>query len=378
MSLEESYTTGDGLNPASVGEQKTIVFHAMTRRKKEYKGSLNLEAELKHITSEYRIQCETVTQQNSLHKLIYLPVKRGKHELHLTVNGNPVQGSPWPIDVTPGALSMNKPVRVVPGLDRPRNTTINGKQQIVAVHNDGTSVSILTPQGEEIQTFGTKGSNEGQLHNAFGVAVDKDDNIYVVECDNHRVQKFSPEGISIAVVGENGREWHQFHSPVGICYNHRDNNLYVADQCNHRIKVLTTDLTILRSFGKKGKKGGQFNLPFNVAFDDHDNLYVTDHHNDRIQVLTTDGQFLRAFSKKANGKTLTRPWAIAIDSSNTVYVSENGPHCVSVFTSQGEYLTTFGGKGKDEGQFETIWGLSVDQDDTIIASDLGNGQLQFY
>ena len=105
---------------------------------------------------------------------------------------------------------------------------------------------------------------------------------------------------------------------------------------------------------------------------------MTDHFNDRVQVLTTDGQFLRAFSIKANGQNLIRPWAIAIDSSNTVYVSENGPHCVSVFTSQGDYITTFGGEGKDRGQFETIWGLAVDHDDTIFASDLGNGRLQFY
>ena len=376
--MGESYVTGDGLQRASVGELKTVVFHAMTKRKIGYKGSLNLEAELKHIKSKDRVHCEAIRQHNGQHKIVYLPVKRGKHELHLNINRSPVQGSPFPINVTPGAQNLNKPVRIVPGLNRPRNITINRKRQIVAVHNDGTCVSVLTPQGAEILAFGTKGSKKGQLNNAFGVAVDKDDNIYVVDCDNHRVQKFSPEGMFIAAVGEYGHQWHQFHSPVGICYNHRDNKLYVADQCNHQIKVLTTELAISRSFGTKGKEDGQFDLPFDVAFDDDDNLYVTEHYNDRVQVLTTDGQFLRAFSIKANGKTLTRPWAIAIDSSNTVYVSENGPHCVSVFTSQGDHITTFGGEGRDEGQFEMICGLCVDHNDIIISSDLGNGRLQFY
>ena len=377
IALEESYVTGDGLESATVRELNTVVFHAMTRRNKEYKGSLNLEAELKHIKSKDRVQCQVVKQKNGQHRIIYRPVKRGKHKLHLTINRNPVRGSPWRVDVTPGAQSLNRPVRIVPGLNHPRNITINRKRQIVAVHNDGTRVSILTPQGAEILAFGTKGSNTGQLHNAFGVAVDMDDNMYVVECDNHRIQKFSPEGTHIAAVGGNNY-WSPFHSPVGICYNHRDNKLYVADQCNHQIKVLTTDLAIVRSFGTKGKEDGQFNLPFDVAFDDDGNLYVTDHHNNRVQVLTTDGRFLRAFSIKKNGQNLIRPWAIAIDSSNTVYVSENGPHCVSVFTSQGDYITTFGGKGKNMGRFETIYGLCVDRDDTIIASDLGNGRMQFY
>ena len=376
--MEESYVTGDGLKCASVGEMKTVVFYARTRQKIEYKGTLNLKAELEHIKSKDRVQCQVGKQQSSQHRIIYQPVKRGKHELYLTVNSVPVGGSPFPIDVTSATHSLNKPVTIFSGLNRPRDITINRKRQIVAVHNDGTRVSILSPQGAEVLAFGTKGSRQGQLNNAFGVAVDKDDNIYVVDCDNHRVQKFSPEGRFITAVGGKGRQWHQFHSPVGICYNRRDNNLYVADQCNHQLKVLTTDLMIMRSFGTKGKEGGKFDLPFDVAFDNDDNLYVTDRYNDRIQVMTTEGQFLRVFSIKKNGQNLTRPWAIAIDSSNTVYVSENGPHYVSVFTSQGDYITTFGGKGNEAGQFETICGLSVDYNDSIIVSDQGNGRLQFY
>ena len=160
----------------------------------------------------------------------------------------------------------------------------------------------------------------------------------------------------------------------------------MADQYNHRIQVLTTDLRFVRAFGIKGFGGGEFNLPLNVAFDDTNNLYVTEYYNDRIQVLTTEGQFLRAFSLKSNGEKLFHPWAIAIDSSNAVYVSENGPHCVdedgphyvSVFTSQGDYITTFGGRGLEVGQFQKIYGLFINDNDSLIASDLENGGLQIY
>ena len=374
---ENSYTTGVS-EIATVGEQKTVVFHAVSQENEGYRGKLNLKAELKHIKSDNGVQCEVVQQRNGQHEISYQPVHKGKHELHLTVNGDPVQGSPFPIAITPSAQSLNKPVRVIQGLDHPRNVTINSKQQIVVTDGDGTCVSLLTPDGEKIKTLGTKGSEVGQLHNAFGVTVDKDDNIYVVGCDNHRIQKFSLEGKFLATVGYVGYLYQQFHSPVGIAYNHKDNYLYIADQCNHQIQVLNTDLTLVRSFGANGSKDGQFDLPFNIAFDDANNLYVTDHHNDRVQVLTTQGQFLRAFSRKANGKKLSRPWAIAIDSSNTVYVSENGPYSVSVFTSQGDYITTFGGAGSEGGQSQMIYGLCIDGNDTIITSDLKNGRLQFY
>ena len=378
FSLENSHTTDDGLKGATIEEQKTVVFHAMTKQNKEHKGKLNLKAELEHIKSKDRVQCEVVKQQNGQHKINYRPVKRGKHELHLTVDGNPVRGSPFPIAVTPSAQSLNKPVRVVRGLNSPRGTAINSKGQMIVVEGGGTCVSVLTPEGEKIRTFGTRGSGNGQLLNAYGVTVDKDDNIYVADCSNNRIQQFSPKGEFVAAVGGNGSNQLQFYNPVGIVYNHRDNNLYVADNGNHRIQVLTTDLKYVRSFGTQGSGNGQFQNPYNIAFDDANNLYVTDFSNHCVQVLTTEGQFLRTFSQKAEGQQLNHPWAIAIDSSNTVYVSEDGQHCVSVFTSQGDYITTFGGRGSEEGQFQRIFGLSINNSDSIIASDSDNGRLQIY
>ena len=380
LALEESRIAGDGLKGASVGEQKCVIFHAKTAQSKEYKGHLDLKAELEHIQTKDCVQCEVVQQQNGQYKINYQPVKRGKHKLTLIADEYPVRGSPFPTAVTPSKYSISKPDRIVRGLDRPRNTTVNSKGQIIAVHGNGCCVSILTPEGEKIRTFGfgTKESGKGQLKNAYGVTVDKDDNIYVAGCDNHAILKYSPEGRFIAAVGCNGHKQLRFHSPVGIVYNHRDNYLYVADQCNHRIQVLTTDLRFVRVFGIKGHRGGEFNLTFNIAFDDTNKLYVTDHFNHRVQVLTTEGQFLRVFSRKADGQQLRYPWAIAIDSSNTVYVSEDGPYCVSVFTSQGDYITTFGGEGSEEGHFQKIYGLYIDDNDTIFASDLNNGRLQIY
>ena len=56
----------------------------------------------------------------------------------------------------------------------------------------------------------------------------------------------------------------------------------------------------------------------------------------------------------------------------------HGPHCMSVFTSQGDYITMFGGRGSEEGQFMGIYGLSINNSDSIIASDSDNGRLQIY
>ena len=51
---------------------------------------------------------------------------------------------------------------------------------------------------------------------------------------------------------------------------------------------------------------------------------------------------------------------------------------MSVFTSQGAYITAFGGPGTKEGQFNNIYGLSIDCNDSVVVSDQGNGRLQIF
>ncbi|XP_064384908.1 tripartite motif-containing protein 3-like [Halichondria panicea] len=372
FSLENSHTTGNGLKGATTGETKTVSFQAMTKKNKKSKNKLDLKAELVHIESKDKSKCEVVVvRKHGQYKINYHPMKRGKHELHITVNGDAVRGSPFPIAVAPSPQSFVKPSRVVRGVNSPRGTVSNNKGQLVVVEGGGATVSVLTPEGENIRTF-------GKLSNAHGVTVDKDNNMYVMEYGNHRVNKFSSDGEFVAAVGSPGSGNLQFTNPVGICYNRRDNDLYVVDQCNHRIQVLSTDLTFIRCFGTRGNGNGQLQSPLFAAFDSANNLYVTDHGNHRVQVFTAEGQFLGTFSQKANGQKLSRPYAIAIDSSDTVYVSENGPHHVSVFTSQGAYITTFGGPGTKEGQFYGIYGLSIDRNDSVVVSDLDNGRLQIF
>ncbi len=371
FSFENSHTIGDGLKCAKTGETKTVSFQAKTKSNKNVKRKLDLKAELVRLESKDTLKCEVIEQQHGQHKINYRPVKRGKHELHITVNEDAVRGSPFPIAVAPSPQSFVKPSRVAQGVNKPRGTVFNSKGQLVVVEGSGTTVSVLTPEGEKIRTF-------GKLKHAFGVTVDKDDNIYVVENGNHRVNKFSSDGEFVAVVGSRGSGNLQFSDPFDICYNRRDNNLYVTDNCNHRIQVLSTELKFVRCFGTPGNGNRQLQNPLYASFDSANNLYVTEYINHRVQVFTAEGQFLRTFSQKANGQKLSYPYSIAIDSSDTVYVSENGPHHVSVFTSQGAYITTFGGQGTKEGQFNGIYGLAIDSIDSVVVSDQDNGRLQTF
>ena len=376
-SAENSYATGEGTSIATIGKQAYVQVHLTTRKYNKYFRQRHLKAELVHAQTRTRMRCEmSYGQENGQHTISYQPVYRGRHSLHITVNGRHIYGSPYPIAVTPSIRSLQRPTRVARGLGKPYGVTVNSKGHMVVVELARNRISILNPEGGRMLSFGTRLSGDGQFKFPYGVTVDHDDNIYVVEVNNNRIQKFDPEGNLIAAVGEYGSGELEFIRPAGICFNKSNEQLYVCDQNNYRIQVITTDLTFVRHFGSKGDGTGQFNCPLNLAFDSRDNLYVTDCGNNRVQVFTAEGQFVRAFTDKAYRVNLENPYAIAIDSGDTVYVSESYRNCVNVFTTQGKFITSFGTKGTKDGQYYGISGLCVDQNDYIIVSDSTNNRLQ--
>ena len=52
---------------------------------------------------------------------------------------------------------------------------------------------------------GKAGSGEGEFNKPWGIALDKDGNIYVADWKNHRVQKLSPKGKFLMSIGRYGK-----------------------------------------------------------------------------------------------------------------------------------------------------------------------------
>ena len=130
------------------GEEQTIVFQAKNEQNGIFEGKLKLEANLIHsdTRNEPVNTHEIIKQRNGQYNIIYRPIKRGKHMLHLTVNGHQFQDKPFPIVVLPSS----KQVQVVRKLDRVRGVVINSTGEMIVVNKNGTQISVLKPTGEKI------------------------------------------------------------------------------------------------------------------------------------------------------------------------------------------------------------------------------------
>ena len=96
----------------------------------------------------------------------------------------------------------------------PWGIAVNKRGEIIVSLYGEYCVSIFSPSGERIRTFGMQGSAEGQFTYPRGVAVNVDDDICILAVDegNHRIQKFTSDGQFIAAVGSIGNKPLQFNS----------------------------------------------------------------------------------------------------------------------------------------------------------------------
>ncbi len=139
--------------------------------------------------------------------------------------------------------------------------------------------------------WGEFGDGDGQLNGPSGIDFDSEDNAYLVDQHNHRVQKFTRDGELLLRWGELGRGDGQFNQPWGVAVDSLD-NVYVADWRNDRVQKFTGDGELLASFGEGGNGDGQLNRPADVAVDVEGYMYVADWGNERVQLFGPDGAFL--------------------------------------------------------------------------------------
>jgi len=168
-----------------------------------------------------------------------------------------------------------------------------------------------------------------------------------------------------------------FSSPKAVACS-RDNQIYVADTHNHRIQVFALDGTFVNTFGVMGTTLGQFQHPSGLAFDTHGQLVVADMQNHRIQIFA-NGRYRGSFGSRGSGPAcFVRPWGVAVNSRNEIIVADSGNNRIQMFDSSFKPLREFGSCGSLSGQFRCPSQIAVDRYDNVIVCDTNNSRVQIF
>ena len=353
------HATGKGLEVGIVGQTSTAVLQARNSKGEPCTEPVtSLECKLvSDLTGATATGNFKKLEGQNRYEISYQPTIKGRHQLHISIQGQPIRESPFRAAITSSIMNLGAPIHTIAGVRSPWGIAINHKGEIVVSERGSGHISTYTPSGKKLRTIDLEG---------FGLALDREASIIIVgEDTKYCICKYSPEGQLLASVGTEGPL--QFKKPRDIAINTRNNKVYVTDCVNHCIQVLNSDLTFSTTFGKQGESKGQFNSPYGITCDSAGNVYVADFSNHRVQVFTAEGKFLRLFGKYGRGKgELDWPTNIALDpSSKHVYISEMNNHRISVFTCEGQFVTSFGEGVK---RFDPR-GLAVDNCGVVYVCD---------
>jgi DNA-binding beta-propeller fold protein YncE len=242
----------------------------------------------------------------------------------------------------------------------------------VAVASDGVYVTEeaphrlqkFTPDGKFMARWGGEAPNGSWLHGQFnrpsGVAVDAEDQVYVVDTYNHRIQKFRSTGAFVQQWGRHGTAEGELSYPWGIDVSSALGHAYVSDWKNDRVQVFALDGTFLKTIGRAGTAPGELRRPAGIALDPDGNVAVADWGNNRVQVFTSEGELVAVltghgdqFSKVARASLVTRydlarereaagglhpleqyfrePTGLAFNAQGSLYVADTLRHRVQVY-----------------------------------------------
>ena len=382
--ITSSYTclvSGPGLQSATANHPTHVVVELSDSSGRPCSLKQNVTAELIVQSTSSRTTSSRHAQQPtssvavtspSRYEVSYTAVIRGPHKLHVRVNGNEINGSPFNVTMYPDPTQLGSPVRVVKQLNSPYGIAFNSRGEMIVSERDVNHVTVFDVRGRRIRSFKSRGNRPEQMISPSGIAVADTDNIYL--SSQHKLQKFTRNGELIKCIGRRGSKEAEFSLPLGVTIH--SNQIYVCDKNNHRIQVFDLDLNFIGSIGSRGSGRGEFGGPHDVAFDTAGNMYVVEWGNDRVQVMDSSGQFIRMFGQKREGK-LSGPTALHI-ADKYVYVSDGCNDCIAVYETSGQYVTSFGRHGEGKGEFKSPYCITSCVSGCIYVCDHFNNRVQVF
>ena len=357
---------GEGRETAELGKTAEVTLTTKLTNNKTPRRSVAVVSELKSLRDGSVVKCIVDQSGPGEYNIKYTPTVRGRHKLTVSVDGQPVEGSPFSVTVSISPSQLGKPVKVWTGISWPSGVTVNSEGEVIVCEYQGDIIK-LDKEGKKHVIVQHSTSTLSHLSD---VATDKEDNIYCTDIYTNKVLRCDKNGKNVRV-HEVQQVKGRRHCGVAVV---GDEVMLCEVDNESTIMIYNRELEYVRRIVHEDM--GEFS---NLSSDSHGNLYVTDYSKCMIRVFSNDGVLLRSFGHDDNDMNrLSSPWCVCV-SGQYVYVSNYDDHNVSVFTTAGHYVTSFGQEGHKKGEFRHPYGICMDmQHNLILVCDLSNNRVQCF
>jgi sugar lactone lactonase YvrE len=256
---------------------------------------------------------------------------------------------------------------------QPHGIAVDSADNIYVVDAELHRVQKFTSEGAYVLQWGGYGSGPGQFNGPLAAATDSANHVYVAGGSDCRVQKFTSQGDIVMSWGSCGNGDGQ-GSPSGITVD-VDNNVWVSDTQNHRVqKFRSDDGTFLAKCGSLGSGNDHFNTPSQLDVDGAGYIYVADSQNSRVKIIDSDCQYVSKWGVFGHlDGQLRRPRGIALDSDDSVYVVDESLYKrFQTFTATGTWLRSV------SWFYMSPVHAAIDSDDQLYLTDSTNARIHKY
>ena len=343
----QSVAEGKGLEEAEVGREANFRITTKDSKGKQcYNENDQLAITIK--TGEELIEKAIQDKKNGEYIVAYTPLHcADEHTVIITLNGQPLSGSPWCVQVSPypyksafrfGSFGhgvqgiafseVSKTIAIADSTNRrvqlfKLNATLFSELEFDQNQNIPTSVAftrtddVIIVHGCKIALFTRNLQFIKYIANAHvktpqNLSVTCDGRIIVTDLHSKAVTVLSPDGTEVLLTFT-AQDCNA--SPCSAVYH--QNMFFVSYQKAHCIKVFNEEGVFLYNIGSKGSGDGQLHCPTRLAIDKFNNLIVCDKNNSRLQFFTLGGKFVNSTLTRQ----FNRPCAIATSNSGYVIVT---------------------------------------------------------
>jgi sugar lactone lactonase YvrE len=254
----------------------------------------------------------------------------------------------------------------------PQHLAFDSENNVYVTDLGNSRVQKFDSSGEFLTEWGTRGTDNGEFGHPMGIAV-SGEFVFVVDNKNHNVQKFDLDGNFISKWGAFGNDNGSFKSPRGITVS-EDSFVYVVDSGNARVQKFTSDGEYVSHFGQSGKRGGNFVTPVDIAINS-DKIYITDPNQNKIIVFDLEGNFEKIFNDSIGGYSIN-PEGIVFDKDGNFYIVDYRNNRIIHYNDFGVPLSIFGQLGNAEGHFKFPKDVAMSNDGYLYVTDTQGHRIQ--
>ena len=306
-----------------VEEQKKTHFFIITRDSEQrlyYNEDDCIKCDIRTLTGDSfeTVHLKIEDKEDNSYKVRYKPPHTGLYEVKIELNGQPLNGSPWSVQVIPHQYQLKF-------------------------------------------SFGSNGSGPGQFNGPYDIAVDKKTGIIAVsDYGNKRIQLFDITGRYLREIGLRA-------NCSSLDFTKSGHIIAVTPGDVHKISLFSEEGQFVKHIDSEHLK-----FPFHISTDDDDDITVCDRESNEVIVISHDGtEILTRIATSEHDQLIM--YAIYHKKTSYFFVSDSEADCVNVFDVEGNFLYDVG-----RGSLLYPAGLAIDKCNNLIVCDTGNQRLKVF